>query len=226
MSESVRVVVVGATGLVGQAVIAEAVGHPGLRLTALARREIALPPGARMELLIADPADWPAIIAEIAPNVLIIALGTTWRAAGKSEAAFRAIDQDLVLNSAKAAKTAGATHCIAVSAVGADAASGNFYLRVKGEAEDGLGAIGFARLDILRPGLLRGDRGGDRRALERLAILAAPITDRLLHGQKRRFRSIPGRDVARAALTLIGQAEAGRHVHQHDELQRLSAVAR
>ena len=40
----------------------------------------------------------------------------------------------------------------------ASAKAGNFYLRTKGETEDGLRALGFERLDILRPGLLTGER--------------------------------------------------------------------
>ena len=88
-------------------------------------------------------------------DVLACALGTTWKKAGKSETDFRAVDQHLVLACARAAKDAGMRQMIAVSSVGADAMAKNFYLKVKGETEQGLGRIGLQRLDILRPGLLR-----------------------------------------------------------------------
>ena len=52
-----------------------------------------------------------------------------------------------------------------------------FYLRVKGEVEAALTKLKFRRLDILRPGLLRGRRSDDRRPLERLAMLASPLSD-------------------------------------------------
>ena len=48
MSEQTRVVLVGATGLIGRAVMVEAVGRPDIHLVAVARREVPLPPGARM----------------------------------------------------------------------------------------------------------------------------------------------------------------------------------
>ncbi|MFD2136247.1 hypothetical protein ACFSLT_15865 [Novosphingobium resinovorum] len=47
---------------------------------------------------------------------------------------------------------------VVVSSVEADRESRNFYLSVKGETEEALGRVGFRRLDVLRPSLLRGER--------------------------------------------------------------------
>jgi len=224
MSEAKRIVLVGASGLIGSAVIAATVGRSDMRLTALARREFALPAGARMELLVADPSEWSGLIASARADVLVIALGTTWRAAGRNEAAFRAVDEKLVLDCARAAKSAGVPRCIAVSSVGADAGARNFYLRVKGEVEAALSALDFDRLDILRPGLLRGPRN-ERRPAERLAMLASPITDLLLHGGLRRYRSVTAETVARAILNLSTAGPTGRFVHEHDAIVRASRAS-
>jgi len=220
MSKPVRIVLVGATGLIGQTLIERAVGRPRYRLTAIARRAVALPEGARMELLVADPAGWGEAIAAVNAQVLVIALGTTWRAAGQDEAAFRAVDQHLVLYCARAAKEAGIKRCIVVSSVGAAFSSRNFYLRVKGEVEDALNKLRFERLDILRPGLLRGQRGGERRAGERLAILASPLTDRFLRGGNRKYRSVRASTVADAIFQLAAEKPRGRFVHEHDAVLR------
>ena len=222
MSEPIRIVLVGATGLVGRTLIERAVGRAGVRMTAIARREVALPEGARMELLVADPAHWAEAIAAANADVLAIALGTTWRAAGRDEAAFRAVDKDLVLACAKAAKAAGVAQCIAVSSVGADAGSGNRYLRVKGEVEEALAKLRFARLDILRPGLIRGARA-ERRLVERVTMVASPLLDRFLHGQLRRYRSIRATALADAILALASARPRGRFVHEHDALRRAAA---
>lgn len=222
-SEPTRIALVGATGLIGREVIARAVGRPRLRITAIARREADLPPGARMELLVADPAGWPAAIAAANAGVLVIALGTTWNAAGRDEQAFRAVDQQLVLACAKAAKAAGIAQCIAVSSVGAAISSGNRYLRVKGEVEDALAKLKFPRLDIVRPGLLRGHRDGPARTAERLAMLASPLTDRFLRGGLRRYRSVRASSVAAAILQFAGDKVRGRFVHEHDAILRAAA---
>lgn len=220
MSEPLRIALVGATGLVGREVIEACTGRSDLRLTAIARREVRLPEGARMELLVADPAGWNLAIAAARPQVFVCALGTTWRAAGKDEGAFRAVDETLVLACARAAKAAGATHAVVVSSVGADPASRNFYLRVKGEVEAALGKIGFARLDIVRPGLLKGARGGPLRIGERLGMIASPLADAVLHGPYRRYRSIHADIVAAAILGLAQEKAAGRFNHEHDALLR------
>jgi uncharacterized protein YbjT (DUF2867 family) len=98
-----------------------------------------------------------------------------------------------VLAFGRAAKAAGAGHMLTISSVGADAGSSNFYLRVKGEMEEQLAALGFTRLDILRPGLLRGKRGGERRIGERIGILVSPVANLFLRGPLDRYAAIDGR---------------------------------
>lgn len=217
--DPLRIVLVGATGLIGSAVIRRAVGRERYRLTAIARREAPLPAGARMEMLVADPANWAEVIAAADAATLVIALGTTWKAAGKDEAVFRAADHDLVLACAGAAKAAGILQCIAVSSVGALSSSSNRYLRTKGEVEDALANLRFDRLDILRPGLLRGARGQSRPA-ERLAMLASPLTDALMHGGLRRYRSVRATTMADAILALSVEKPRGRFIHEHDAIVR------
>ncbi|QCB54136.1 NAD-dependent dehydratase [Sphingopyxis sp. PAMC25046] len=209
--------IVGATGMVGRAVIARFGSVP---VTALVRREVeGLAPHHKQ--LVAPSEGWSDIIAAERPAVLISCLGTTIRQAG-SQAAFRAVDHDLVLAAARGARASGTPRMIAVSSVGAAAKSANFYLRTKGETEDDLGAIGFDRLDLIRPGLLRGDRPGPQRLAEGLATIAAPFTDALLHGRFRRYRSISGDSVAAAIVALAGQSASGVYIHENDAIRALA----
>lgn len=209
--------IVGATGLVGRAVIERFGSTP---LTVLARREVeGLAP--QHKVLIAPSERWGDVIAAEKPKLLISCLGTTIRVAGSQEA-FRAVDHDLVLAAARGARAGGTPHMIAVSSVGAAAKSANFYLRTKGETEDDLAALGFARLDLIRPGLLRGDRPGPQRLGEGLATIAAPFTDALLHGSFRRYRSISGNCVAAAIVALAAQDGSGVHIHENDAIRALA----
>jgi uncharacterized protein YbjT (DUF2867 family) len=219
MSEPRRVLLAGATGLIGTCAMQAAGAQPSLHLIALTRREAPIPRGTRMEMMVAEPARWPEAVATIAPDAVICALGTTRRKAG-SEEAFRTVDRDLVLALAAAAREAGVANFVLVSSAGADPLGKAFYLRVKGETETAVTRLRFRRLDVLRPGLLRGRRSNDRRPLERLAILASPVVDLLLHGDKRRFRSIDARTVAEAALQLAREKAAGRFVHDNAAILR------
>jgi len=216
----VRVALVGATGLVGQRVIAIASAGDEVRILGIARREAPLPPGARMEMFVAAPERWGEVLDAVRPRALICALGTTWKKAGRDEAAFRAVDHDLVLATAEAAKRAGVPNMVLVSAAGADPRAKSFYMRVKGETEQALTRIGFKRLDILRPGLLRGERTGDLRFAERLGILAAPLIDPLLSGSWERYRSIEASLVAEAALGLALRRAGGRFTHDNEAMRR------
>ena len=224
MSKPTRIALVGATGMVGMSLIRLAVGRSDIRVVGIARREAALPPGARMELLVADPENWGDAIAAANADVLVSALGTTWRKAGKDEAAFRAVDETLVLACAKAAKAAGLRQMIAISSVGADPESKNFYLRVKGEVEQKLGKVGLPRLDVLRPGLLRGARE-ELRVPEKLAMMASPLADLFLHGAYTKYRSIKADAVARAIVGLTREKMAGRFVFEHDAILRAASRA-
>lgn len=220
MSEPLRIALVGASGLVGSKVIELCVGREDVRLSAIARTELALPRGARMEVFVADPDKWEEVMEALRPTAVICALGTTWKRAGKDEAAFRAVDRELVLAVARAAKAHGVERFVSVSSVGADPYAKSFYLRVKGETDRELAKLGLGRLDVLRPGLLRGKRGGDRRFGERLAILASPLINPLLGGKWRAYRAIDVRTVARAALFLATRPARGRFVHDHEAILR------
>jgi uncharacterized protein YbjT (DUF2867 family) len=221
MSEPVRILLAGAGGLVGGRIMQRAAQAPWARLVALARHETPIPQGVRMEMMVAGTEGWPEAVRAIAPDAVVCALGTTIRRAG-SEEAFRAVDHDLVLTLARAAKDAGARDFVLVSSTAADPHARTLYLRVKGETEAALGKMGFRRLDLLRPGLLRGSRSGDLRVLERIAIAASPLTDLFMQGDKRRYRSIRADIVAEAALQCVREKAAGRFVHDNDAMMRLA----
>ena len=153
-------------------------------------------------------------------DVAISTLGTTIRQAGNWEA-FRAVDVDAVLGFAGAAKAAGARQMLSVSSVGAHHGARNRYLAMKGETERGLEKLGFERLDIVRPGLLRGDRGGDRRLSERVALAISAVASLLLRGPLGNVAAIDANVVAAAMARLAGAEGAGRHVHFNRELKTL-----
>ncbi len=216
----VRVALVGATGLIGRRVIEIASAGDDVRIVGIARREAALPPGARMEMFVAEPDKWAEVFEAVRPRALICALGTTWKKAGRDEAAFRAVDHDLVIATAQAAHSAGVQNIVVVTAAGANAHAKSLYMRVKGETEEALSKIGFKRLDILHPGLLRGERVDDLRFAERAALLAAPLIDPLLSGSWERYRSIDAGLVAEAALGLALRRAGGRFTHDNEAMRR------
>lgn len=220
MFDETRTLLVGATGKIGREVMRLAGVQPELRLVALTRREAPIPEGVRMEMVVAPTESWGEAIVSLAPRAVICALGTT-RAEAGSEEAFREVDHDLVMAVAQAARDAGTETFVLVSSVGADRHARLFYPRVKGEVEDAIGKLRFKRLNVLRPGLLRGgQRPGDTRPVEALMRAISPLTDLFLQGKNSIYRSIPARTVAGAAVFFALARQQGKFVHEHDGIVR------
>jgi uncharacterized protein YbjT (DUF2867 family) len=216
----VRIGLVGATGLIGQRLIEISSAGDQARMVGIARREVKLPKGARVEMFVADPSKWGEVLEAVRPRALVCALGTTWRKAGRDEAAFREVDHDLVLATAQAARMAGVANMVLVSSAGADPRSKNIYLKTKGEVENEVSRVGFKRLDILRPGLLKGARRDDLRPVEAFAQFASPVIDPLLPAKWEMFRSIDAAIVCEAALGLAMRKAQGRFTHGNEAIKR------
>lgn len=213
-----RVLMTGASGLVGGLVLPQLKGH---ELTLVGRRPLpAVPSGATER--VGPMADWPELVSQSDCDAAICCLGTTIRVAG-SQAAFAAVDRDAVIAFAKAAKATGARQFLMVSSVGASPAARNFYLKTKGEAEAGVKVLGFDRVDIFRPGLLRGDRQGPKRPGEAIMMAISPVTDLLTPHVFDQYRSIAAESVAGAIVACLGKQEGGVHVHENRDILGLCA---
>lgn len=196
-----RLLLVGATGLVGRHVLQQALADPRVAsIVAPTRRPLPAhaklsSPAVDYERLDEDAAWWHA-------DAVICTLGTTLRAAG-SKAAFRRVDHDYPLAVARRARAHGTPTYVLNSAIGADAASRFFYNRVKGELEAALRQVGFASLTLVRPGLIGGQRD-ELRLGERLAAALLRAVGPVL---PRRWRLNPAEHIAQA---LLDAALAGR----------------
>jgi uncharacterized protein YbjT (DUF2867 family) len=122
-----------------------------------------------------------------------------------AEADLRAVALDLVLAFAKAARAAGATRFVVVSAAGAAREAATAFLRVKAEMEGALREVGFTALDILQPGHVVGVRDGDgTRELLRQGLLAAASP--LMRRSRGALNAVTGKDLA-AAMAGIARAQ-------------------
>jgi uncharacterized protein YbjT (DUF2867 family) len=207
-----RLLLAGATGLVGQATLRRALASARVRQVVAPTRKPLTPhpkllnPVVDFEALPPD-AEWWRV------DAVACALGTTIRDAG-SQDAFRRVDHDYPLAIARHAHAHGTQAFALVSAMGADAGSRIFYSRTKGEIENALAAIGFTSLTLLRPGLLGGERvqhrGGERWALRVLGALDPVLP--------KRYRIVPAERVAQALLDAAMDAVPGRHVIPSEHL--------
>lgn len=207
-----RLLILGATGLVGQQVLAQALADPGVvQVVAPTRR--ALAPHAKLLNPIVDfkalpQADWWAA------DAVVCCLGTTLKLAG-SPAAFREVDHDHVLAAARMAHGAGTPTFALNSSLGASAGSGNLYLRTKGETEDSLTALGFASLTLVRPSFLDGGPRPDSRPGEAVGLWLFRLARPLIPA---RYRAVRTDAVARVLMQAARQAPPGRHCVENADI--------
>ena len=201
-----RLLLVGASGLVGRQVLEQALADPRVAAVVAPSRR-ALPdhpklssPHADYEQLDPDAPWWRA-------DAVICTLGTTMAIAG-SQDAFRRVDREYPLAVARLAHDHGIPVYVLNSATGADARSRLFYNRVKGELEDELRQVGFQSLTLVRPGLIGGQRE-EFRLGERVMVATLGVAGPLL---PRRWRLNPAAIIAQALLQAALEPKPGVNI--------------
>lgn len=212
MTRALRLMLVGASGEVGRAVLAQALTDRRVaEVVALTRRP--LPAATKLNTILVDFDRLPEDAEWWAVDAVVCTLGTTLRNAGSREA-FAAVDRDLPLRIARLARAAGATRFGLNSSLGADPRSGNFYLRTKGEAEEAIRQLGYPGYVILRPSLIDADRVEGRPG-ERLALTFARGLAPLI---PRRWRAVTPDVIARALLDGVLAAKPVSRVVESEAL--------
>ena len=176
----------------------------------------------RRELDVRDPKLEQRIamlpeVGELPPvHDVFCALGTTIKRAG-SQDAFRAIDHDAVVAVATAAKQAGASSFLHVTAMGASVGSRVFYNRVKGETERDVAAVGIGTTVAFRPSIIDGDRDESR-----FGEQAGLVVMRALAPVLGRFRPTRAEDIA-IAMIRRAKSPSGPSVVSAGEITRLAS---
>nr|XP_027319433.2 LOW QUALITY PROTEIN: oxidoreductase HTATIP2 [Anas platyrhynchos] len=148
--------VLGASGATGQALLRELRAR-GLfaRVTLIGRRRLSLAEesGTAVEQVVVDFERLSEHAAAFrGHDVGFCCLGTTRSKAGAD--GFVRVDRDYVAQAAELARAGGCKHFVTLSSQGANEHSRFLYLRVKGEVEKLVQAVGFDRCTILRPAVL------------------------------------------------------------------------
>lgn len=223
-STPARVLLVGATGLVGQQALLQLLARNDVaEVRALVRRDVTpaqllgcapdLVEGvSKLHICKADFNRLEAHVHWFDVDWVFCALGTTIKQAG-SQAAFRQVDFDYALQIAQLAKAEGVRRFLLVSALGAHARSGVFYNRVKGELEEAIKAIGFEHVSIAQPSLLVGERAevrlGERIGLKFGFLMPA------------RYKPVHVAQVAAGLIASGAAGEPGWHVLDNISLRRM-----
>jgi uncharacterized protein YbjT (DUF2867 family) len=105
--------------------------------------------------------------------------------------------------------------------VGANAKARNFYLRVKGELEQGISALGFSAFHIFRPSLLLGQRT-EVRSGERVMTALASLFNLAMIGGLRRYHAIAASAVGQAMVAAAQRGGSGPIIYEYDSILDLT----
>jgi uncharacterized protein YbjT (DUF2867 family) len=171
----------------------------------------------KLEQQIIDFRDKKTWNEKLTGDVLFSALGTTLKQAGSKENEYE-VDYTFNLNFAKKAKENGIENYVLVSSVGANAKSGIFYTRMKGELDEAVHKLGFKNLAILRPSSLVGERS-ERRIAEELSV---PVANFITKFMLKKYRPIHGEIVAKAMINAVLKPDSTKTIWEAAEVFALA----
>jgi uncharacterized protein YbjT (DUF2867 family) len=191
-----RILIIGATGLVGRELVTLSAERSDVsRVVALVRRDPGARPSPKVLYRVVDfEALGEGLDDAFAVDTVLCAMGTTARAT-PDPVRYREIEVEIPLAVARRARAAGATRFGLVSSVGASPTARSTYLRQKGELEEALQQMGWERLVVARPSVLRGARD-EFRLGERIGLLLGG----LLPGA---YKPVDAEQVAAALLRVV-----------------------
>ena len=210
-------ILVGATGLVGTEVLnflLESSHYESVMIITRRSVEIEHP---KLKELIIDFDHLKEYTSQIQGDDVFCALGIKLRKAG-SKAAAKKVELEYPLEIAKIALQNGARQYLLVSTLGANAQSGNYYFKTKGELEESLQGLDYNGLHILRPSMLAGNRS-EIRPLEDLGRVLMTAFQPFI---PLKYRVIQARTVAKFMVSVAEKNKAGKHIHESDRIRRIA----
>lgn len=191
--------VVGATGLVGSALVKLLCdSEKYVEVNVISRRKLSYT-HPKLNVIVREFNQITDQDMEFVHEVFCC-LGTTIKKAG-SRSEFKKVDFKYPLSIAALAKKQGVSHFIVISAMGAHEKSFAYYSRVKGELEKELMAMNFPQLSIVRPSLIIGNRH-EFRLGESIGAKVLQIMKPFLVGPLAKYQSISANQIA-LAMTFI-----------------------
>jgi len=165
LDQDFAAIILGGTGQVGGATVAELLATPACReVVMLTRKPVA--DGSRVRNVVVDTSapDFRELTADVVRETLnqgpasaVSCVGVGSGSARWSEEELKQLEVGIVGAFAQGCYDAAIDQFCLLSAVGSSASSPLRYVRVMGMKEDNVRSVGFSRLAIFRPGIIVGN---------------------------------------------------------------------
>jgi uncharacterized protein YbjT (DUF2867 family) len=214
-------VVLGATGLIGQHLVQELLENEFFsKVRILVRRPLTFK-HPKADVQVVNFNDEKDIAAKIdIGDVIFCCIGTTRKKVKGNKTAYRKVDYDIPIITARLGVQHGFNQFLMVSAIGANPVAANFYLQLKGCIEEDVTALPFESIHIFRPSILLGKRE-EFRLGESIGKVIVKAFSFLLLGGWRKYKPIYAAEVATAMVAAANKEVAGVHMYEYDEMMKL-----
>ena len=213
--------IIGSTGLIGSQLLALILESPHYEkvITFVKRDSDIRHPKLKQHLINFDkPESYKELVVG---DDLYCTIGTTIKKAG-SQDAFKKVDFEYPRQFATFALQNNVQQFLIVSSIGAEAKSGNFYLKTKGEIQNFLEDCNFKSVAVLQPSLLLGNRK-EFRLGEKIGAFFMKTFAFVFLGTLEKYKPIQSETVAKAMLTLGQKNNLGFKIYESDVIQEIGA---
>jgi uncharacterized protein YbjT (DUF2867 family) len=215
-------VVLGASGLIGEQVVQQLLqDNTFTTVRILVRKPLALS-HQKLEQQVTDFNNHDDYKNKLGTgDCIFVCIGTTQAKVGGDKLAYRKVDFDIPVNAAKYANDAGFATYLLVSAIGANEDASNFYLKLKGEVERAVEAVGLQTVHIFRPSMLLGNRK-EFRLGEKIAKAFMQLFSFAFVGAAKKYKGIEAITVAKAMVAAAKQNNTGVYIHDYTSMIALA----
>ena len=216
-SNKLTATIVGASGLVGSQVLNLLLKDSTFdHVRVIVRKPLTIT-HVKLEQIVIDFEDLTAYSAAIAGSTAVFcAVGTTLKKVNSDKVAYRKIDYDIPVHAAQFAKEHNCEHFSLISAVGANPASGNFYLKLKGEVERDIQKLNISSVAYFRPSFLLGDRK-EFRLGEVIGLGVFKLFSFLIPSK---YKAVKDTQLASAMLYRANQKANGTAIYHYNEITK------
>ncbi|MFN4082959.1 MAG: NAD-dependent epimerase/dehydratase family protein [Bacteroidia bacterium] len=208
--------VIGATGLVGKALVYELLkNNEYLKVIILTRKDLVIK-HHKLEQHIVDFDNLDDYKEVIKADDIFCCIGTT-SAQTPDKNKYRKIEIDYPKKVAELGLQNHANQLFYISAMGSNINSPIFYSKLKAEAENALSELNFKSIHIIKPALLLGARK-QLRVGEKMAQYIFKVINPVFIGPLKQYKAITAETVAKAMIKIALQNLNGKHIWPNDKL--------
>jgi uncharacterized protein YbjT (DUF2867 family) len=218
-----KAIVAGATGLIGGFCLQELLKNSRYsQVLVLVRKPLEMK-HPKLKQLVVDFDHLEKFSKQLKADDIYCCLGTSRKKSPTPEA-YRKIEFEYAFKLARIISQNKAGKFLTVSSVGADVNSKYFYLQLKGEVEEVVGALPFKAVHIFRPSFIMGESNRrERRPMEAvLEMLLKPLSF-LFIGPIRKYKPTAGKTIAIAMVNAANNKLQGVHVWEAKMIEDLGA---